>query len=150
MAHKFELVGVNAGKTVVLGGYEFVDGVYTYDSPDETVAGLTTYLARCYNAHPVGSADLEQAKADYETEQSTGKTIVREGAPQKDNDVGPKQTVVDAINSLDHENDAHWTEAGLPSVDAVADLAGERVTRAAIEGAAPGFNRAAAKAAATL
>lgn len=49
-----------------------------------------------------------------------------------------------AIELLDPANDSHWTSAGLPSVEAVSEIAGDKVTRAQIEEAAPGFQRPAA------
>lgn len=49
-----------------------------------------------------------------------------------------------AIALLDGANDDHWTAAGLPAVDAVAEIAGKPVTRAAIEAVAPDLKRPAA------
>lgn len=46
-----------------------------------------------------------------------------------------------AVALLDAENDDHWTAAGLPAVEAVAELAGKPVTRAAINDAAPEAKR---------
>ncbi len=46
-----------------------------------------------------------------------------------------------AIDLLDKANDDHWTAAGLPAVDAVAELLGKPVTRAAITAAAPDAKR---------
>lgn len=46
------------------------------------------------------------------------------------------------LDGMDHGNDALWTAAGLPSVDAVRSLAGDpSITRADIEAAKPGFVR---------
>lgn len=49
--------------------------------------------------------------------------------------------IASAIALLDAKNDDHWTNAGLPAVDAVSDLLGEKVTRAEIEAAAPDARR---------
>lgn len=46
-----------------------------------------------------------------------------------------------AVGMLDGKNDDHWTAAGLPAVDAVADLTGKSVTRKAITEAAPDAKR---------
>lgn len=46
-----------------------------------------------------------------------------------------------ALALLDGKTDAHWTKAGLPAVDAVADLTGKTVTREAITEAAPDAKR---------
>ncbi len=147
--HKFELAGYLAGKTVNLGGYSFVDGVYTHDTEDQTIEGLTTYLERSYYAFPAGSQALKDANERYEREQASGEGEV--AAPKTDEGEGADNaTVKDAIDALDPEDDTHWTAAGLPSTDAVSDLAGAKVSRAAIETAAPGYNRASAKTAASI
>lgn len=50
--------------------------------------------------------------------------------------------IIDGINSLDPSVDDHWTDAGLPRVDAVAHASGVvSVTRKDIEAAMPGWNR---------
>lgn len=47
-----------------------------------------------------------------------------------------------ALTQLDGKNDAHWTQAGAPAVEAVgALLPGKTVTRAAITEASPDFKR---------
>lgn len=46
-----------------------------------------------------------------------------------------------AVEMLDKANDAHWTAAGLPAVDAVAELVGKSVTRANITETAPDAKR---------
>ncbi|WP_420139812.1 hypothetical protein [Sphingomonas sp.] len=47
----------------------------------------------------------------------------------------------DAVAGLDHKNDAHWTKAGEPNVDAVAAVVGSPLTRAAITEVAPDAKR---------
>lgn len=51
------------------------------------------------------------------------------------------ESVKSAIELLDPTKDEDWTAAGLPAVDAVAALAGGKVTRAQIESLAPGLTR---------
>lgn len=47
-----------------------------------------------------------------------------------------------ALESLDPEDDAHWTQAGDPAVEPLRDLTGLKdLTRAQIMVADPGFNR---------
>lgn len=53
------------------------------------------------------------------------------------------------LNRLDPGNDDHWTNAGLPAVGAVSELAGDAVTRQQIAEAYPGYDRAKAEAART-
>lgn len=151
--HKYELAGVNAGKTVNLGGFQFVDGVYSHESEDQTVEGLTIYLERSFYAFPAGSQALKDAQERYEREQKSGLTEVAEPADPADaaGEGGEaSSSVKEAVDALDPEDDSHWTAQGLPSTEAVTDLAGEKVTRGQIEAAAPGYNRAAAKAAANI
>lgn len=50
-------------------------------------------------------------------------------------------SVKTALELLDPAKDDDWTAAGLPAVDAVATLAGGKVTRAQIEAIAPGLTR---------
>ncbi|WP_422057714.1 hypothetical protein [Sphingomonas sp.] len=52
--------------------------------------------------------------------------------------------IATAIGLLDSKDDTHWTEAGLPAVDAVKAIVGRNVTRAEINEAAPDFMRPAA------
>ena len=62
---KFKLVGPHAGKTISLGGYDFIQGVYTDDSGfvvTEGPDGLLILLARSYNAHPLNSQALRDAE----------------------------------------------------------------------------------------
>lgn len=47
-----------------------------------------------------------------------------------------------AIENLDPSNDEHWTNAGLPAVNAVSDAVGETVSRQQIAEAYPGYDRA--------
>lgn len=49
--------------------------------------------------------------------------------------------IVAAVGLLDAKSDAHWTDAGLPRVEAIAELTGKSVTRAAITEAAPDAKR---------
>ena len=49
--------------------------------------------------------------------------------------------IIAALALLDAGNDDHWTNAGLPKVEIVAELVGKTVTRKAIEEAAPDAKR---------
>ncbi len=55
-----------------------------------------------------------------------------------------KTALVAVLKQLDHTNDEHWTNLGLPEVKAVEALAGHAVSRKEIDEAAKGFNRKAA------
>ncbi len=53
-----------------------------------------------------------------------------------------KDKITEALAKLDPMTDEHWTKSGLPDVDAVSNLVGEKVTRTAIAEASQGFTRA--------
>lgn len=50
-------------------------------------------------------------------------------------------TILLALSQLDTTNDEHWTDAGLPLVDVVSELAGINLSRADITEVAPEFTR---------
>lgn len=54
------------------------------------------------------------------------------------------KTLAEVIRSLDHTNDEHWIQSGLPKIDAVVEMFGQDVTRAEISEAVPDFDREAA------
>lgn len=67
-----------------------------------------------------------------------------DGNPGGANGGGEAATADDikaAVALLDAKIDKHWTAAGLPAVEAVAELTGKHVTRAAITEAAPDAKR---------
>lgn len=69
------------------------------------------------------------------------------GAPAETSDPQVLK-IIDALKALDPTADEHWTDAGLPRVDAVATASGiPAVTRKDIENAVPGWNRESALAA---
>ena len=51
------------------------------------------------------------------------------------------QRIIDALLKLDVNNDDHWTDEGLPRLDAMKDLLGETVSRVDVTNAAKGFTR---------
>jgi hypothetical protein len=68
------------------------------------------------------------------------------GAKAPQGDAATAAEINAALALLDPANDAHWTQAGLPSVDAVAELVdGKTVTRKAIEEANSSAKRPAAE-----
>lgn len=214
---KFIAVGPHAGKTITLGRFEFVDGVYDYDGPSDEEHLVAKTLEDQFSA--VREDRAEEAQAAYEDlvaktaleEPKQTPSAVEEGVkdrlvarrfiverlspeavygkgeaadrvmammqklieedalasgmelgdgrqsgqkqPEPQGDGGQQsaklETVADALKLLDASNDEHWTSRGIPSVDAVSASLGRAVTRAEIEEAIPGFNRTAAKAAAS-
>jgi hypothetical protein len=62
-------------------------------------------------------------------------------APVDSEEAVEPNEITDAIGALDHTDDSHWTNAGLPAVDALSTLLGRTVTRKEINEAAPDFMR---------
>lgn len=58
------------------------------------------------------------------------------------------QKILDALGQLDPNNDEHWTADGLPRMDVIEGIVGDKaITRQQVTQAKPGFSRAAALAA---
>ena len=53
--------------------------------------------------------------------------------------------ITKALGQLNPEHDGHWTTDGSPRLDQVIEIVGEKVTRAEVEFAEPGFNRESAR-----
>jgi len=60
------LTGPYTGKTVTLNGHFFDQGVCVVQGEPESLRHLFTYMARCYQAYPQGSIELEEARAAWE------------------------------------------------------------------------------------
>lgn len=148
-SRRFALAGKETGKTINKGGFQFIRGVYTHEGAHDPTPELATYLERSYYAFPEGSQQHRDAQDRYEREQKSGKTeaaVVADHAAEEQ----PSEEIRVAVEALDHEDDAHWEENGRPKLEAVADFAGFEVNRPQVELAAPGYNRAAAKAASAI
>lgn len=139
MAHVvriFKTVGPFEGKTVTLGGCQFVDGVFRFEGSVREADNLGKYLQRCWQVVP-DSADSTQ-----ENEPAA------EEVPNDAQLLGNERLAA-ALRQLDPENDDHWTKLGKPTISAVEQFFGSAaVTRDEVEAALPGFNRDAARAAA--
>lgn len=55
------------------------------------------------------------------------------------------EEILEAVRSLDPNNDEHWTADGLPRLDAVENLLGGDVNRKAVTNAAPDYSRSVAR-----
>ena len=171
---RFVLVGKLAGATISLGGHDFVDGVYTFVLyNDKGQASLPSkddielkarYMERNYQAFLEGSHEHKDAEArikvgaDEPTEAKADAVVNVEQTAHEQNVTnsqdGPdavsaraaKTAVREALLKLDPANDDHWTDAGLPSVEAVRELSSNKdVTRADIKALAPKLDRAEAQ-----
>lgn len=86
--------------------------------------------------------DVEITQAEYESAKRFKVFTFSHNAaaaPAEDDDRA--ELIRTAIEGLDAKDDAHWTDAGLPAVDAVSEALGETVTRAEIKAAAPDAKR---------
>lgn len=74
--------------------------------------------------------------------EAAGRPATPEAAPAREGHGPETATLIEAIQSLDPENDEVWTAGGQPTVAAVAGASGmPGVTRARITMAIPGFDR---------
>lgn len=59
----------------------------------------------------------------------------------KELDQESKERLLDASKSLDHSNEGHWTNGGLPDCNALSQLSGMKVTRALANAVLPNIKR---------
>lgn len=134
-----KLTGPFEGKTVVLNGRQFVDGILKIEGALSKAEGLITYFERAYQAELVmaqGGDTNDQMHNDSE-----------DGASKTEGEVNTK--LLEAVMKLDPANDEHWTQSGEPAIAAVEVVYGSAgIKRADIKAVAPNYNREAAKAAA--
>lgn len=93
----------------------------------------------------VERAEKAEADLQHANEQIDALNAKLAGHTGGGTDNGAESATADEIKSavalLDGKTDAHWTAAGLPAVEAVAELTGKTVARKAIEEAVPGAKR---------
>lgn len=162
VTRKLVLQGAHAGKSVVLSGYKFEDGEMTVTGPEEELDKLCRLLKRSYQAEveggsnevqedgevPNGEADLRSGSSADAEEQpedadvtGSGDTEAGEAGPEDATGDGAR-SIAEAVKSLDPNDDALWTNGGLPKVEAVAETLGRTdVTRKSLEAALPGWTR---------
>jgi hypothetical protein len=156
--YKYHLVGPHEGKTIMLGGHQFQDGVFEFGANAEGVQpskeearrkGIA--LAKSYQAFLEGPA-LDAARAAFKAGDAPagGELDVNEREDKEQAERGEqaaktterKGAVRSALAKLDPENDDHWTNGGLPSVEAVRELSGNKdVSRQDINALATNLNR---------
>jgi hypothetical protein len=49
--------------------------------------------------------------------------------------------ILDILQTLQHDDDNHWTKAGLPDLNVIKEKMGRYVSRSQVEEAIPGFRR---------
>ena len=157
-AIKFVLVGPNAGKTIEFNNRRFVDGEHTHfvragiTYPEEL--RLVTRSMGHYGAYVHGSDAHEHAEATWATLQAglpTPELVQPPEAPPEDEGTEPEAQsflnikLVEAIKSLDPDNDKHWNASGLPMIVWVEKAYGQGgLNRRTVTEALPDWSRAAA------
>lgn len=89
LQYEFHLFGARAGKTCVLNGHKFVNGVYRAVVPPHVAASLIKVLSY-YGAHPKGTPEYEAATKGKK--HGTGEVHEGEGR-------GPAEEVHDGVQS---------------------------------------------------
>jgi hypothetical protein len=148
------LTGARAGTDCVLARYGFTKGQCTIQGDEKALAGVTLYMGRTYRAFPGDirpdgnlaaplPADNGGGSNDRDRGEAGGIPV---GDGQQDSGYDGKaqaQTrLLQAVMSLDKNNDEHWTAEGRPRMDAVEAAYGSSgVSRTEVERVAPGFVR---------
>lgn len=136
-AAHIKLTGPFEGKTIVLNGRQFVDGILKLEGKLSDSEGLITYFERAYQA------ELVMATGGDKDDQMRNEG--KNGVSQTEGEVNEK--LLAAVMKLDPANDEHWTQGGDPAISAIEVLYGSAgVKRADIKAVAPGFTREVAKA----
>lgn len=86
-------------------------------------------------------ADADLAKANEHIDGLKAQIVELLKGKEPSTDPATADEIKAAVDLLDGKNEAHWTKAGLPAVEAVAEITGKAVTREAIEAAAPDAKR---------
>jgi hypothetical protein len=160
MAVTLVLHGHFKGRDVVLNSIPFKKGVAKLPGTFAQNEGVISLMGRSYQAYPEGMSPEEGAANAEQTPASVIGDAARDIAPapvlsrfapkgspeyieKKEQPAveGESPKLVDVLNTLDPENDEHWTQNGLASLDVVSEAVGEHVSRKDIEDAAPDFNR---------
>lgn len=96
------------------------------------------------SAGPVSGAGNDGGAGPERDSSAGSPVLVAAGGGLQDSGLLPEQVarLRGMLRKLDPQNDKHWTEDGLPSVEVVAEaLVDPSISRAMIDVAAPGFNR---------
>lgn len=135
------------GRAVVVGeepeDAEFVTGAGGVDADairQEVIDKANERIAALMAQHATELAAANE-RADRAEALAADLQAKIDALPTASGDPATAEEVSTAVGLLDKANDAHWTAAGLPAVDAVAELVGKPVTRANITEAAPDAKR---------
>lgn len=144
--YKIILGGAMKGTTKILNGYKFVNGEYTLGrlSPAQLTdsQGAVMYFGKCYQAQLVWDASASTGKPTGERPQIVVERVLSAGDGSPDAADARMVRIKAALLALDPDNDEHWTQAGLPTVQAIEQaLDDPTINRRDIEDALPDYER---------
>lgn len=113
---KLVMVGHYAGKTVVINGHKFVDGVLELQGDLKDMDGLVRYF-RTFNAHLAGSTELEMAQAQ-EASNGSGAAVSAKGGA-KGGVSSDKSGSSKEPNGAGHDGASSTGPGSLPNGDGV-------------------------------
>lgn len=151
-----ELERARAEYAEAVGEKENPDGVQSdpHESPEQGQADEVPGEGNA-GGEPAGDGKDDERQVDADAPEGAAGVLPERdrhgdpGLPEQPEapsrqDVDPPKDVAlaEAVKSLDPEADEHWTGSGLPKISVVEEAYGQTgVTRAAIEAAAPEWNR---------
>jgi len=100
--------------------------------------GERTGVSRRYGGDIIDCSEAQFNKATMEWCTAPGETP--EAGHQLSSD-DRADAIANSVTRLDHSNDEHWTNAGLPSMEAVESFAGFNLTRTELSGQFPDLKR---------
>ncbi len=147
MSQKLRLTHALQGRTMVLAGFQFVNGFATFDHlPASEFVGVARYLGKCYQAKVCedGECTPETSVAEGSVSDvhsgvqesggpAEGATVEGDGSAEAEardarfraeGDRQKRAQIVDVVNSLDEMDPEYWTEEKECRVDVVSDLTG--------------------------
>jgi hypothetical protein len=129
-------------------GINIEGGLTTWIDPGQTVqidtATIVGDVPDLGKPHDAGEKlDAANTELSAQVEDLTAQVADLQGQLDAANTELLPHRIRAAITGLDPKNDAHWTRAGEPAVEAVAGVVGSPLTRAQIAEVAPDAKRAA-------
>lgn len=133
------LTGPYAGQNITLRDIKFTDGKAVIPGTVAQHEGLIRYMQTSFQAYLEGSSELAALTGQKQEEKKEEKEEDKDPTPEID------EKLLAAVMGLDPMNDAHWTQKGFPSIEAVQEILGSKeVTAKKIKAVAPDYTRDAA------
>lgn len=149
-----------AGRAIVVGEQPAENSSFVVNEGDESVEGkvrnevirqANEQIERLKADHIAATALLqdraERAESDLQQAREQIAALTEKMNAREQGHFSPADgsatadEIKSAVDMLDAADEAHWTAAGLPAVDAVSELTGKTVTRAQIAEVAPDAKR---------